>query len=629
MRIPGTTDGPTALENARSAVHALEDGGVREVVLCPGSRSAPLAYAIAESEARGALRVHVRIDERDAGFTALGLSLASGRPAAVVTTSGTAVGELMPAVMEANHAGAQLVVLSADRPEELRGTGANQTTHQVGLFGTHVRIGVDIPAGEDPAPELRRALLAAEGIAVSDGRGELHGLGGIEGVSVHVAAPGPVHVNIAFREPLVPGPLDRLGTAARRSDEGADPSARGPVAGEGDTRTKPIPVVPAAATHDAEPDDLPARRTVVVAGHDAGPVAEEFARRHGLPLLAEPSSNARFGPNAIGPYRLLVAAFESAIERVVVFGRPTLSRPIARLLANASVPAALYVPEPVSWFDAGHRNERIIDDPEDLIRFSGRGADGWLEAWREAGGAASEAIGEVLKGEGATGLLLAREVWAAATGLLVLGSSNPIRDADLAGEPAVAPAARVFANRGLAGIDGALATATGIALGAAGGERTTLLVGDVTFLHDVGGLLLGRGDAEPDLDIVVLNDGGGAIFSTLEHGAVAESGHYGDAVERFFGTPHGVRLEGLAAAYGVDYVRVAEPAALRAVLGSNAGDSESAGQRGRGGRRIIDVAVDRSDVRGLHRRVAAAVGRAVAPAAERTLAAALAPAPSP
>jgi len=598
----------TSLESARLAVAALAEGGVRHVIVCPGSRSAPLAYALAEAEPGGSVTLHVRIDERDAGFTALGLALATGRPAAVVTTSGTAVGELLPAVMEANHAGVPLVVLSADRPEELRGTGANQTTDQAALFGTHVRHCADLPAGTDPRPELRRALLAAEGIVAADGHpgpgiagaGGTGGLAGMGGVTVQAGPCGPVHINLAFRDPLVPAPGDRLPSTAlddtalddagRPASAGNPGPGGGPGAGER-AGSRPLPV-----------PDLPERRTVVVAGHGAGPVAEAFARAHGLPLLAEPSSNARFGPHAVGPYRLLLTPFADLIERVVVFGRPTLSRPVARLLDRADLPAALYVPEPVGWFTPGRRRERVVEELDDLSLFAGTGPAGWLESWARAGQAAAAAIdAAILDADRLNGPSVARAVWEAAAGNLLLGSSNAIRDADLAGVPAAAPAARVFANRGLAGIDGTLATATGIALGVGPGARTTALVGDITFLHDAGGLLLGDGEPEPDLDIVVLNDAGGAIFSTLEHGGIAESGRYGRTVERLFGTPHRVRLNRLAAAYGVAHVRVETPGDLHAALAS----------RGRG-RRVVEAAIDRSDVRDLHRRIAAAVQEAAA-----------------
>ena len=268
---PSAPGGLTAVEAARIAVDTLLAAGVRYVVVSPGSRSAPMAYALAEADAAGRVELLVRIDERSAGFTALGLALSAGAPAAVLTTSGTAVGNLLPAVMEANHAAVPLVVISADRPEELRGTGANQTTVQLDLFGEHVRFAVDVPAGSDPQRAVETALSAATG-AFED------------------APPGPVQLNLAFRDPLVPAAGDGLPAAAGR---GIYRAARNPLALD----------FPAASTA------LPERRTVVLAGHDAGPVAEAFARAHGLPLLAEPSSNARFGPNAVGPYRLLLEHF--------------------------------------------------------------------------------------------------------------------------------------------------------------------------------------------------------------------------------------------------------------------------------------------------------------------------------
>ncbi|WP_257998410.1 2-succinyl-5-enolpyruvyl-6-hydroxy-3-cyclohexene-1-carboxylate synthase, partial [Zhihengliuella halotolerans] len=312
----------------------------------------------------------------------------------------------------------------------------------------------------------------------------------------------------------------------------------------------------------------------------------------------------RSGPHAIGPYRLLIGHFSAAaepIEAVVVFGRPTLSRPVARLLGDPAVPAALYAPGPVAWFEPGRRRERIVADLRGLSEFAGTAPPGWLQAWRDAAGVAARVIAGDLEDGGLTGLGLARAVWAADGGPLVIGSSNAVRDADLWADPAAVTAGRrVFANRGLAGIDGTLATATGVAI--ASGERTTLLVGDVTFLHDVGGLHLGAGEAEPDLDVVVLNDAGGAIFSTLEHGAVDEARAYGDAVERFFATPHGVDLAAIAAAYGVAYVPVRTTAELAAVLSAPRG----------AGRRIVDVLMSRTDVRARAQRIAAAVARALA-----------------
>jgi 2-succinyl-5-enolpyruvyl-6-hydroxy-3-cyclohexene-1-carboxylate synthase len=555
----------SALAAARIAVKTLLDGGVRHVVVSPGSRSAPMAYALAEASAEGRVELLVRIDERAAGFTALGLALATGSPAAVLTTSGTAVGNLLPAVMEANHAAVPLIVLSADRPDELRGTGANQTTIQPDLFGEQVRFAADVPAGSDPGRAIQTGLSAATG-------------------AFEEIPPGPVQLNLAFRDPLVPSAGEALPPVMER-------------------QRYRVGTQPLVMNLPPAPETLPERRTVVLAGHDAGPVAEAFARAHGLPLLAEPSSNARFGPNAVGPYRLLLEHFAAGsgqpIERVVLFGRPTLSRPVAALLARADVQSALYQPVPVAWYEAGRRTELPLENLADLADFAGRGAPAWLDTWLLAGSAAQHALDGVLSSEAAaTGPSVAALVWRNARGQLLLGSSNGIRDVDLAGLPAPEPAATVYANRGLAGIDGTISTATGIALG--GRQETTVLLGDVTFLHDAGGLLLGAGEEQPDLRMVVLNDAGGAIFGLLEHGAVAESGAYGDAVERLFGTPHSVDLGALAAAYGVGHSLVSTTAGLAEALA-----------RPVSGRTIVEVRTDRHSLRQLHARIKEAVAAAV------------------
>lgn len=558
-------DSLTSIAAARIAVTALLDGGVRHAVVAPGSRSAPMAYALAEAEAAGRVRLHVRIDERGAGFTALGLALSTEAPVAVLTTSGTAVGNLLPAVMEANHSAVPVVVISADRPEELHGTGANQTTIQLDIFGDHVRFAVDVAAGDNPQKAVATALYAATG-ALED------------------TPPGPVQVNIAFRDPLTPGTGDAL------------PDTQGHGVFHYDAGPQALDLPPASG-------DLAERRTVVLAGHDAGPVAEAFARAHGLPLLAEPSSNARFGPNAVGPYRVLLEHFgpgsPAPIERVVLFGRATLSRPVAALLARESVESAIYQPVPVAWYEAGRRRETPIETLPELAAFAGRGSVEWLDSWLLAGAAAQHALDGVLAEETvANGPSVGATVWEHARGQLVLGSSNGIRDVDLAGQPHQAPISTVYANRGLAGIDGTIATATGIALGS--GRETTVLLGDVTFLHDAGGLLLGHGEPAPDLRIVVLNDSGGAIFALLEHGAVEDSGAYGTAVERLFGTPHSVDIAALAAAYGVGHLAVSTTAELADALTSPLK-----------GRTIVEVRVDRAGLRALHARIKEAINAAV------------------
>lgn len=560
------------------------------MVVSPGSRNAPLAYALAEAQADGRLQTYVRIDERVAGFTALGLAQGSDSPAAVVTTSGTAVGNLMPAVMEANHSGTPLLVLSADRPQELRGTGANQTTQQLDLFGEHVRFATDVAAGDDPSSAVATALSAAQG-------------------RLEAIPAGPVHVNVAFRDPLTPA-LD-----------GSEWERLRPIVESGTMpeigATKDVASV--AELQMAEPQmALPtsSHRSVVVAGHGAGLEAERFARMLGLPLLAEPSSNARFGPNAVGPYRLLLDGFGAdslwPIERVVVFGRPTLSRPIAKLLANAELERALYVPRPVAWFEAGRRAELVLTQWDQVVGFAGRGPEGWLTAWQTAAAAAEEALDVILvhhaqpetplPAETLSGPAVARAVWARvqnggaeeAAGNLILGSSNPIRDVDLAGKPTENGPARVFANRGLAGIDGTVSTATGIAL--ATGSPTRVLLGDLTFLHDVGALLLGTDETEVDLQVIVFNDFGGGIFSVLEHGTLAQTPNYAPAVERFFGTPHAVDVAALARGYGWGHTLVSTETELT--------DALAAGVHGRS---IVEVKASRADLRGLHARIRAAL----------------------
>lgn len=564
---------------ARRAVVEMVNGGVRHVVVCPGSRSAPLAYAIAEFEAAhpSLLTTHVRIDERSAAFFALGIALNTERPVAVVTTSGTAVGNLLPAAMEANHAAVPLVLVTADRPEELHGTGANQTTVQRGIFGEHVRFAVSVAAGEEPTAEVRQALTAALGVLTmehSPNTGESNPVFTPDGIRAQNTAPGPVHINLCFRDPLTP--IDNV-----------------------------IPQLPESAAPESDVEEeldvpeedeagdigfLEERRSVVIAGHGAGPVAEHVASELGLPLLAEPSSSARFGNNAINAYRLLIPELVHQIDRVIVFGRPTLNREVAALLANKQVPSALYVPEPVSWFEAGKRTERIVDELDDLKLFAGRAPYGWLETWTSAAADALKMLQPLcagLNGE-LTAHDVARTVWEHAHGNLIIGSSNIIRDIDITGAPHAAvhhlSGFRVFANRGLAGIDGTISTALGIAASSPDNVRTTVVLGDVTFLHDASALVQGALEQRLNLDIVVLNDHGGGIFSTLEHGRVGQRAEWADTVERFFGTPQQVNIAGIASGYGAEYDDAASVAHLESLL-----------QRGPDGIRVIEANVSRNE----------------------------------
>ncbi|MFP5336643.1 MAG: 2-succinyl-5-enolpyruvyl-6-hydroxy-3-cyclohexene-1-carboxylic-acid synthase [Actinomycetes bacterium] len=532
---------------ARALVRALVGAAVTDVVLCPGSRSAPLAYALAAADAAGVLRLHVRIDERAAAFTALGLGIGAAGPAAVVTTSGTAVANLHPAVLEAHEAGVPLLVLTADRPHGLRGTWANQTTAlQAGLFGAAPRFAADLPApadGDDPgrwADAVRAAVAASRGCPLG-------------------ARPGPAHLDVAFDDPLVP-------------DDDPPPAWDPPVAVD-------APSSPAQSWQTLEQGP----RTVVVAGAGAGDEARELAERAGWPLLAEPSSGARWGPNAVGPYRLLldVEALGGRVERVVVLGRPTLSRPVTRLLGRPDVDVVQVVRHPDDPGPA-RTTRRVVGG----VTAAEHGDGEWLDAWRTAGAAAAAAVDDVL-GDRLVGPLVAREVAAAtaADDVLVAAASNAVRDLDLAARPWPA-ARRVVANRGLSGIDGTLSTASGVALASRAVVRA--LVGDLAFLHDVGGLVLGPGEPEPSLQVVVLNDDGGAIFGLLEHGEP----RFASVVERVFATPHGADLAALSRGLGVDYRAVRDLEELRAALAAPPP-----------GRSVVEVRADRSGLRALHDRI--------------------------
>jgi len=532
---------------ARVLVDELVRGGVREVVLSPGSRSAPLAFALHRADLAGRLRLHVRIDERSAGFLALGLAKASGRAVPVVTTSGTATANLHPAVLEASHADVPLLLLTADRPPELRGTGANQTIDQVHLYGHAVRMFADVGAPERRAGQNAywraltcRALAAATGDAGT--------------------ASGPVQLNLGLREPLVPEE-DEAWVEALDGREGGGPW------------TERIVAVPARPV-----DDLPSRTVVVLGDGPSGPAEQalRLAEARGWPVVAEPSSGAASSP-ALVPAAELVLADPGFLDahlpdRVLVVGRPTLSRVLGRLVSAA--PADV-VGAAGRWSDPARQAGRVL--PGVPLPGSGPVDDDWLPAWLAAGSQASDALTRVLAATpGLAEPVVAREVLAAAGGVLFVGSSKPVRDLFLAGPR---EGVRVLANRGAAGIDGTVSTALGAALAdqAAGGGQAYALLGDLTFLHDSNGLVIGPQEPRPDLTIVVANNDGGAIFGTLEQGAPGFEG----AFERVFGTPHGVDLAALCAATGTPYTLAVTTAELRDALGP------------RPGVRVVEVRSDR------------------------------------
>ncbi|WP_124344706.1 thiamine pyrophosphate-dependent enzyme, partial [Cellulomonas algicola] len=427
--------------------------------------------------------------------------------------------------------------------------------------------------------------------------------------------PGPVHLDLAYREPLVPPP----GPWPEPSAVGlGNVQSRG--AGLPGAVTAALPAVvdaraALASAGGAAGATASGRRrgavpTVVVAGDGAGPVARRVAEACGWPLLAEPSSGARGGPNAIAAYRLLLAdpRLGGAVRRVVVLGRPTLSRPVQRLLGRADVEVVVVAPQGGAWPDAARNASDVLTEvPARMLRGRVHAPTGWLEAWQTAGKAADAAVDALLDGPGerdarrsrsgtrVTGPALARAVAGVLQphDVLVVGSSNPVRDLDLVARWDTAPL--VLANRGLAGIDGTLSTAAGVALGLPR-RRVRALVGDLTFLHDVGGLL--RGPLEPvvDLQVVVANDDGGSIFATLEPGEPDRSGVF----ERVFATPHGVDVAALCAGYGVRHTRVVDAEGLLPALAAPGP-----------GLSVVEVRVDRTGRRALGERVAADVARAV------------------
>ncbi len=592
-----------ATDAAAALLGRLVELGVRHVVLSPGSRSQALALVAAEFERRAAISLHVRIDERVAGFTALGIGRETRTPAVVLCTSGTAVAGLLPAALEAHHAGVPLLLLTGDRPPELRGVGANQTTRQPGMFAPSVRFEADLPVpesiddtGDDEQSVMLRAV-ADEAYAAALGAG--------------LRSPGPVHLNLPCREPLAGDlpewfgvPTAELGSAGGEHPDG--PPVEAPVEDEasgalyqggGGIGESDLP--------DA-PEDLPfllARgpRTLVVAGADAGPDAEDLAHAGGWPLVAEVVSGARFGRNLVHGYRALLRdpGLGGRVERVVVLGHPTLSREVAALLSDPEIEVfALRGPgEPLNLNGATTAVDTVGVAVGDADR-------AWLGAWLQASRAASvdlsppapdpegltSAVPEERLGAIAAELSVVRApldraslvdaVWRATWphDRLVFGSSRLVRVADdvLGGKKVP-----VHANRGLAGIDGTVATATGIALASQADGRpgvTRVLLGDLALLHDVGAMLLPPAEDEPRLQVIVGNDGGGTIFDGLEVAGVAGE----DAMDRVLYTPHAVRLEQLAVAYGWEYRRCTTRSALDQTLTSPAG-----------GRQLIEVPLER------------------------------------
>jgi 2-succinyl-5-enolpyruvyl-6-hydroxy-3-cyclohexene-1-carboxylate synthase len=552
-------------EAAWAVVDELVRSGMEHACVSPGSRSTPIALALRRHPH---VRVHVHLDERASAFFALGLAKATGRPVGVACTSGTAAAELFPAVVEAWTSRAMLVLLTADRPPELRGVGANQTIEQRGLFGRYVRAAIELPLGAGPPdPADWRAPMEAAVFAA---------LG---------PPPGPVHVNLPFREPLVPGAMSLPASSPPPGEPGSggdfDPDQIGALRGE----------------------LLSTERGIVLAGSMRDPPADlvEAASRRCWPLIAEPTSNLRI-PGALSAGQFLLAN-ESFLDAhvpdvIVQFGAAPTSRAGLELVRRAD---RLVIVDP----------DHVVADPHRRAAWSMR-ADAWVVAtelveglpaaepttwigdWLRADAVARSAVDALLDGwdepdEGRVARDLAASLRDGST--LVVGSSMPVRDLDAYMAPR--DGLRVLANRGASGIDGFVSTSLGVA---ASGAATTALCGDLTLLHDVGSLLWSarRG---VDAVFVVPNNNGGVIFSFLAHKGLSE-------LEELFTTPHGLDLGAICDAAGAGHERLERASELvPAVERAHAAR----------GLRIVEVPVDRESNVRRHAEVHEAVTEALSP----------------
>lgn len=503
---------------ARAVVDVLAHN-VTDVVLSPGSRNSPLAYALLE---RGEIQVHVRIDERSAAFTALGLARVQRRPVGVVMTSGTAVANAYPAVIEAHMSHTPLAVISADRPESLVGTGASQTIWQQAIYGRYA------------TTQQVTTLDDAARISFADPQ---------------------VHINVAFDTPLVPHELSAATGVPRRV---------GP--GQLATGVKTVEV-----DHGVIDLDL-SRDTLVIAGDEAWDVPGLEL----VPTIAEPTAPtpyhqvhplaARFFTQAQVAISHDGGDFAASTkpEQVVVVGHPTLHRDVLALLADPDIEVIGLSRSDIFTGRPTRRGSRA--------NITGQPSDTWLKICEAAGEVGADTVRSTLQDPafGFTGLHVAAAVCdtLGVGDTLVLGSSNPVRDASLVGLPF--DGVDTYAARGAAGIDGTVSQAVGVALATqqlrpteVRAPRTVALLGDLTFLHDVNGLLIGPDELRPgNLTIVVANDDGGGIFEALEVGAPQLRSQF----ERVFGTPHGVGVDKLAHAYGAIYRRADSVATLNDVL---------------------------------------------------------------
>lgn len=559
---------------ATTLVDELARAGVRHACISPGSRSAPFAIALAEDDR---IQAHVLLDERSAGFLAVGIAKSTERPVAVLTTSGTAAANLLPAVIEAAYSRTPLVIMTADRPPELRATGAPQTIDQLKLFGDAVRWFAEVgtPDTGAQASAYWRSI-GARACIVATG-----------------SPPGPVHLNLPLREPLL-SPWRGNGPATDAGRAGGRPWTSSPDA---------LLVAPPRVIETLSERIAATERGVIVAGPgtpDPGAVVE-LARAARWPVLAEPASNARMGENAISTYDALLRhegfARGHRPDLVLRVGASGISKALDSWL-DATLPQVL-VDAHGSWLDPTRSVAELVrSDPSHLCRaltsaLGSRGASPWLQSWLSSERAACAAIDEVLDvGDEPSEPRTARDLPAllhpGAT--LIAGASMPVRDLDWFMRPR--EGLRVIANRGANGIDGLVSTALGVATSRG---PVAALVGDLSLLHDQNGFLHAR-HSDLDAVFVVLNNGGGGVFSFLPQAGRKE--HF----EALFATPQHVGFDELAGLYGLAYARVEAGADLGPLVG--------AALRA-GGVHLVEVRTDRTANVELHDRLWSAVARAL------------------
>ena len=569
----------------RAFVDELARCGMRHACTSPGSRSTPLVLTLAREER---LITSSHLDERCSAFFALGQAKASGRPVAIACTSGTAAANFAPAVIEAHEARVPLLVLTADRPPELREIGAGQTIDQLKLYGNAAKWFFDVddhPATPERLRWLRMLACRAYWTAL-DGR------------------PGAVHLNFALREPLVlDGPLP-----AEEPGGGGRPDGRPWLA-----RPTTVSVAAPDVVGELSARLAAARRPVMVAGRqergrDLAAAVADFAARADIPLLADPLSGARRGPSAIAHYDALLRdrtfAEAHAPDLVLRLGDLPTSKPLRAWLHAAPGAWQLAFDPEAAWQDPSADVDVMLDADaravlEQLEPAAKRRHAEWRMAWLDADRRASRAIGEVLTAAGLSEPRVAAELgaWLPAEVSLVVASSMPVRDVETFFPARGGALPRVLANRGANGIDGTVSTAFGVAAATAG--PTVLLTGDVSLAYDVGGLLAARRN-DVALAIVVLNNDGGGIFNFL---AVAREG---PDFERHVATPHGLDFAHAAALYSCGYQLVADAGQLRRAV-------EDA--LALGGCTLIEVRTHRGENVELHRRVWDAVATRATPGA--------------